>query len=76
MPTSSNGKLITILSSIFIVVVGAVASMSISGDAKLDNEKTDKSVFTAHKESDKVLRDRDYEQMQAMDKKLDKLLER
>ncbi len=78
MPATNGNtiKWISILSGIFIVLVGGIAAMSRAGDAKLDAEKTDKSVYNQHIESDKVLRNRDYEQMQLMDKKLDRLLEK
>ena len=83
---ANNGntvKWIGILVTIFILIVSAVAAMSKSGDAKLekvdlklDKEKLDVTVYNTQQIAEKELRDRDYKQMQNMNGKLDKLLEK
>jgi hypothetical protein len=79
MPSNSsnvNGRTISILVGIFIVVIGAVSAMSLTGDAKLDDEKLDKEVYETQQTADEKIQIMRDKKLDGIVDKLDELLKK
>ena len=78
MPNNSTNviKWVGLLVTICLAAITVLGAASWRGDAKLDADKLDKATFAVQQEADKEMRKYDRQQLEKIDGKLDRLLEK